>query len=359
MKPNTEKIDELYMRRCLQLARGGEGNTSPNPMVGAVIVHEGRIIGEGYHIKCGGPHAEVNAIASVKEPQLLCQSTMYVSLEPCAHFGKTPPCADLIVEKRIKRVVVGCTDPFAKVNGLGIKKLRDAGIDVTVGVLEAECQRLNRRFFTRQTLGRPYIILKWAQSGDGFIDRLRAEHSAESPARLSTPITQTLVHQLRAGCDAILVGTRTALLDNSSLTVRLWTGTNPLRLVIDPKGTLPQRLRVFDGEASTRAYVQEGAEPAYASHEGVTVVKVEYEASMTRKIMDDLAAEQVQSLIVEGGAATLGTFISENLWDEARVETAPTKLSAGVEAPRLSNALLVSHEVVDGNLIELYARRGV
>ncbi len=347
------------MRRCLQLARGGEGSTSPNPMVGAVIVHEGRIIGEGYHIKCGGPHAEVNAIASVKEPQLLCQSTMYVSLEPCAHFGKTPPCADLIVEKRIKRVVVGCTDPFAKVNGLGIKKLRDAGIEVTVGVLEAECQRLNRRFFTRQTLGRPYIILKWAQSADGFIDHLRTEGSEDDHVWFSTSITRTFAHQLRADCDAILVGARTALLDNPSLTTRLWAGANPLRLVIDPKGTLPQELHLFDEEAPTRAYVLEGAEPTYSSHEGVTLVKVERGASMTRKIMDDLATEQVQSLIVEGGAATLGAFISENLWDEARVETAPTKLSTGVEAPQLSNALLVSHEVVDGNLIELYAHRGV
>ncbi len=347
------------MRRCLQLARGGEGSTSPNPMVGAVIVHEGRIIGEGYHIKCGGPHAEVNAIASVKEPQLLCKSTMYVSLEPCAHFGKTPPCADLIVEKRIKRVVVGSTDPFAKVNGLGIKKLLDAGIEVSVGVLEAECKRLNRRFFTRQTLGRPYIILKWAQSADGFIDRLRTDESGDDHVWFSTPITRTLAHQLRAECDAILVGARTALLDNPSLTTRLWAGTSPLRVVIDPKGTLPQGLHLFDGEVPTRAYVLEGAEPVYENHEGVTVVKMELGASMTRKIVDDLAAEQVQSLIVEGGAATLRAFIGDNLWDEARVETAPTKLSSGVAAPQLSGALLVNHEVTDGNLIERYARRRV
>ncbi len=347
------------MRRCLQLARGGEGSTSPNPMVGAVIVHEGRIIGEGYHIKCGGPHAEVNAIASVKEPQLLCKSTMYVSLEPCAHFGKTPPCADLIVEKRIKRVVVGSTDPFTKVNGLGIKKLLNAGIEVSVGVLEAECKRLNRRFFTRQTLGRPYIILKWAQSADGFIDRLRTDESGDDHVWFSTPITRTLAHQLRAECDAILVGARTALLDNPSLTTRLWAGTSPLRVVIDPKGTLPQGLHLFDGEVPTRAYVLEGAEPVYENHEGVTVVKMELGASMTRKIVDDLAAEQVQSLIVDGGAATLRAFIGDNLWDEARVETAPTKLSSGVAAPQLSGALLVNHEVTDGNLIERYARRRV
>ena len=228
--------DEKYIRRCIQLARNGMCNAAPNPMVGAVIVHNDRIIGEGYHARCGEGHAEVNAIRSVKDESLLQESTIYVSLEPCSHYGKTPPCADLIIRKGIPRVVVGCVDPFSLVSGRGIQKLKDAGIDVKVGVLEAECRQLIKRFVTFNTQQRPYITLKWAESADGFIDINREEGQ---PVVLSTPITLMYVHKQRAEHHAILVGRRTALLDNPSLTTRNWYGKNPVRLVIDKELTLP------------------------------------------------------------------------------------------------------------------------
>lgn len=228
--------DEKYISRCIQLARNGLCTTAPNPMVGAVIVHNDKIIGEGYHIRCGEGHAEVNAIASVKDESLLKESTIYVSLEPCSHYGKTPPCADLIIRKGIRRVVVGCIDPFSLVAGRGIQKLKDAGIDVTVGVLEKECRELIKRFVTFNTRQRPYITLKWAQSADGFIDVCRTDGH---PEVLSTPISSMYVHKQRAEHQAILIGRRTALLDNPSLTTRLWYGKNPVRLVIDRDLTLP------------------------------------------------------------------------------------------------------------------------
>ena len=240
--------DEKYISRCIQLAKNGLCNTPPNPMVGAVIVYQDRIIGEGYHIRCGEGHAEVNAIASVKDESLLRQSTLYVSLEPCSHYGKTPPCADLIIRKGIPRVVVGCVDPFSMVSGRGIQKLRDAGVDVTVGVLEQACKDLIKRFVTFNLKQRPYITLKWAQSADGFIDVLRQEGT---PVKLSSPITSMYVHKLRAEHQAILVGRKTALLDNPSLTVRDWYGKNPLRMVIDRELSLSSSLRLFDGSTPT------------------------------------------------------------------------------------------------------------
>ena len=217
--------EEKYMRRCIQLAQNGLCNAAPNPMVGAVIVCDGKIIGEGYHVRCGKVHAEVNAIRSVKETSLLKRSTIYVSLEPCSHHGKTPPCADLIIEKQIPRIVIGCQDPFSKVAGRGIQKLKDAGREVIVGVLEDECRHLIKRFITFHTLHRPYITLKWAESADGFIDLCRTEGN---PVILSTPLTSMLVHKKRAEHSAILVGTRTAKLDNPSLNVRNWYGRSPI-----------------------------------------------------------------------------------------------------------------------------------
>ena len=344
-------IDEIYMHRCLQLARNGRETTRPNPMVGAVIVCDGRIIGEGYHHKCGGPHAEVEAIASVRQPELLIRSTMYVSLEPCAHYGKTPPCADLIIAKRIPRVVVGCRDSFAKVNGLGIRKLRDAGVEVKVGVLEKECLRLNERFFTCHSKGRPFVILKWAQSEDGFLDITRKEGDGKRPIQFSTPTTTALVHRLRAQEDAILVGARTALLDNPSLTVRRWCGKNPLRLVIDLQGTLPLNLHLFDGTSPTCAYVLKDRNPVYKDK--IEVVGVD-EKNVLDEIMADLASRDVQSLIVEGGAATLRTFIDRGMWDEARVELSPMRLGAGVKVPQLDHVGLVEEVLVDGNVIRYF-----
>lgn len=327
-----QKTDEMYMRRCIQLARNGEVGAPPNPMVGAVVVCDGRIIGEGYHRRCGGPHAEVNAIASVKEPSLLQRSTIYVSLEPCAHYGKTPPCADLIVEKRIPRVVIGCQDPFAKVDGLGIKKLRDAGCEVVVGVLQEECLRLNKRFMTYHTLKRPYVTLKWAQSCDGFVDFFRSS-PLQSPAHISTPTTQTLVHRLRATHQAILVGGRTALLDNPTLTTRVWPGPSPLRVVIDTHGDLPADLRLLTDGGDTLLYHRESLQD----------------------ILSDLHAQGVQSLLVEGGPATLQRFIDEMLWDEARVEVSPEHIVEGVAVPQLGQCQLLSRTMVDGHELLHYA----
>jgi len=320
--------DINYMRRCLQLARCGEAGAPPNPMVGAVIVCDGRIIGEGYHRRCGGPHAEVNAINSVKERDLLSRSTIYVSLEPCAHYGKTPPCADLIIETGIRRVVIGCTDPFAKVNGLGIKKLQEAGCEVQVGVLEQECRELNRRFFTFHEKHRPWIILKWAQSNDGFIGK-------DERVILSNALTQTLVHRLRARSGAILVGTNTALMDNPTLTTRLWPGPNPLRLTIDRRGTLPPTLHLKDNSTPTVIY----------SHESI------------EEILADLYARGIQSLLVEGGAKLLQSFIDKGLWDEARIETAPLCLGQGTKAPTLKDEQPESKQNIGGHIIQHYCHK--
>ena len=337
--------DIKFMRRCIQLAKCGEAGAPPNPMVGAVVVCDGHIIGEGFHRRCGGPHAEVNAINSVKEKHLLSRSTIYVSLEPCAHYGKTPPCADLIIKSGIPRVVIGCTDPFAKVNGLGIKKLQDAGCEVVVGVLQEECRELNRRFFTFHQKHRPWIMLKWAQSKDGYIgiapsnstlkgENLVARNSL--PLRegwggsFSTLLTQTLVHRLRARSGAILVGTRTALLDNPTLTTRLWPGQNPLRLTIDRHNILPPTLHLKDGSTPTVIYTKESIE----------------------EILQDLYERGIQSLLVEGGAALLQSFIDKGLWDEVRIETAPFRLGDGVAAPILSEGELISEHCYGGNEIK-------
>lgn len=312
-------IDEKYMRRCLQLAQCGRLGAAPNPMVGAVVVCDGRIIGEGYHQRCGEAHAEVNAIASVKNPDLLPQSTIYVSLEPCAHYGKTPPCAQLIIDKGIPRVVVGCRDPFARVDGRGITMLREAGVEVRVGVLEDECRWLNRRFITFHTQRRPYVTLKWAQSQDGFIDRHRT--SADEPAvRFSTPTTQALVHQLRAENEAILVGRRTMELDCPSLTVRRWSGRNPLKVVLGECQRAVDECRMSNGKCQ-RA---DGEYLRFPSPE---------------EALEGLWQRGVQSLLIEGGSRTLQSFIDAGLWDEARIETAPMTLGDGVIAPQIAGRM--------------------
>jgi len=351
---SQQKTDEKYMRRCIQLARNGLMGAAPNPMVGSVIVCDDRIIGEGYHRRCGGPHAEVNAVNSVREPELLCRSTIYVSLEPCAHWGKTPPCAQLIIDKQIPRIVVGCQDPFAKVDGQGIQMLRDAGREVKVGVLEQECLALNYRFITRHTHNRPHITLKWAQSSDGFIDAFRLPEEGKAPVVISTPNTRALVHKLRAESDAILVGARTALLDNPSLTTREWDGPNPLRLVMDLRGNLPRTLRLFDGSVPTRAYVLDGNTPTYADKVQVVPVKVD---DILGQIMADLVEQNVQSLIVEGGAVVLQTFIDAGLWDECRVEISPLELGKGVAAPRLKSEKLIKTSRLDGHEILIFAQK--
>ena len=301
---------EKFMRRCIQLAKNGQQNAKPNPMVGAVIVSaDGRIIGEGYHVRYGEGHAEVNAFASVstEDEALLPEATIYVSLEPCSHFGKTPPCADLIIQKGVRRVVVGCIDEFAEVQGRGIKKLRDAGIEVEVGVLEQECKELNRRFFTFHREKRPYIILKWAQTANGFID------DNFKPTQISSDFTKMLSHKLRAEEDAILVGRVTDERDHPQLNVREWRGQDPKRLVIDHAHPL-------------------NLESLYAHH--------------------------IQSLIVEGGAKTLNSFMDEGLWDEIRVETnLRMTVTNGTRAPQiLANAIVNRTEEYDGNRIVIFRR---
>lgn len=324
--PSQQEIDEHFMRRCLQLAKNGRQNAKPNPMVGAVIVSEdGRILGEGYHVRCGEGHAEVNAFASVKpeDEHLLAGATIYVSLEPCSHYGKTPPCADLIVSKRVKRCVCGCVDPFAKVQGRGIQKIREAGIEVTVGVLEAECLELNKRFITYNTHQRPYIILKWAQTANGFLD------NEGKGMAVSSAFTKMLSHKLRAENDAILVGRVTDERDHSQLNVRDWYGKNPVRLVID------RHHPCFDGLDFSKG-----------------------KAEVLRQIMNFLYINKVQSLIVEGGAITHQSFLDAGLWDEIRIETATAKfVKTGTEAPRLPHDVKpISHEEYDGNVIDTYER---
>lgn len=329
--------EEKYMRRCIQLARNGLCNAAPNPMVGAVIVCDGKIIGEGYHVRCGEAHAEVNAIRSVKDPALLKRATIYVSLEPCSHYGKTPPCADLIIEKQIPRIVVGCQDPFAQVAGRGIRKLREAGREVTVGVLEQECKQLIRRFVTFYTLHRPYVTLKWAESADRYIDKLREDGRQ---VILSNPLTSMLVHKKRAEHSAILVGTRTAKLDNPSLTVRNWQGKSPVRIVIDRQQQLSSGLHLFDGSVRTLVFTEQ----PHAPQPGVEYIPADFRRNILPQIMEHLYAQGLQSLLVEGGSILLQSFIDAELWDEIFVEESPSTLFSGVKAPEIGNKIPYASE---------------
>lgn len=320
------------MRRCLQLAALGCGHVSPNPMVGAVVVHEGRIIGEGYHRCYGKPHAEVNAIASVADESLLPQSTLYVSLEPCSHYGKTPPCAELIVNKQIPRVVVGCLDPFPAVSGRGIARLREAGVEVITGVLEDECRELNRTFMTFQTHHRPFVTLKWAQSCDGYIDRRREPD--EPAARISDDVSSVWVHRLRAEADAILVGTQTAIADNPSLTARLWPGRQPLRIVLDEHARVPADRRLFTDGLPTLLVTGEQTDYRVLPP-SVELLRLPFGQALIQALLDELYHRRLQHLVVEGGAALLRSFIDSGMWDEARVETGPLALVDGVAAPTI------------------------
>lgn len=322
--------DEKWMARCLQLASCGRYGAPPNPMVGAVITYEGKAIGEGYHRHCGQGHAEVNALASVRRTDLLAKSKMYVSLEPCSHYGRTPPCAQLIIDKGIPEVVVGCIDPFARVHGHGIQMLRDAGVKVTVGVMERECRLLNRRFIIEQKLDRPYVLLKWAESCDGYLDLLR---EGGRPTHLSTPQSQLRVHRLRAECQAILVGRRTAMLDNPQLTVCLVDGPQPLRIVLDRRGILPGTLRLFDTSAPTLVC---GAtdNPHRPHREGCEYLEMDYShGSILPQLLSYLKSRGIQSLLVEGGRNLLQSFITEGIWDEIHREISSRALGNGLPAP--------------------------
>lgn len=326
------------MRRCLALAERGAGSVAPNPMVGAVIMADGTVVGEGYHQSWGEAHAEVNAIRAVTRPELLRHSTLYVSLEPCCHFGKTPPCTDAIIEARIPRVVVATRDPFDKVSGGGIERLRQAGVEVIEGVLCREATLLNRRFFTFHLRKRPFVVLKWAQTDDRFIAR-----SDYTSRWISGPESRALVHRWRAEESAVLVGFRTALVDDPELTVRLTAQSDrsgleraPLRVAIDPRGELPETLRLFDGSTPT-AVITAASAPRYLGRAQLLHCEAAQHDD-PHTILSLLHQRSILSVLIEGGAAVLNRFIAADLWDEARVFTAPTRFHAGIAAPILRRA---------------------
>ena len=334
---------EIYMQRCLDLARKALGKTYPNPMVGCIIVHNGVIIGEGFHEKAGEAHAEINAINSVKNPDLLKEATIYVSLEPCAHFGKTPPCANKIVEIGFKKVVIGTLDSHDKVNGKGKQIIKDAGIEVISGVLEKECRELNKRFFTFHQRQRPFIILKWAESGDGFLDK------DFKPTQIGNPLTKQFVHQLRSQEHAILVGTKTALTDNPSLTTREIVGRNPVRVLIDFDLKIPRDFNLYNDES--RTIVFNSVEDNFDGN--ITLIKIEKE-NFFEHLMENLVEQQIQSVIIEGGSFTLQQFIDQNLWDEAIIIKNDTlHLLNGTKAPQFNAEKFDAKQLRD-NTIEFY-----
>jgi diaminohydroxyphosphoribosylaminopyrimidine deaminase/5-amino-6-(5-phosphoribosylamino)uracil reductase len=317
---------DKFMRRCLQLASYGSGFVAPNPMVGCVIVCNNQVIGEGYHKLFGGPHAEVNAFARVEQKELLSESTVYVSLEPCSHQGKTPPCTDLLVSNNVKRVVIGCRDSNPVVSGKGIERLKRAGIEVIEGVLEEECRQLNKRFFTFHERRRPYVVLKWAQTLDGFIDRVRNEEK-KGINWVSSELTKTLVHKWRSEEQSILVGRNTIINDNPSLTVREYDGQNPIRIVIDSQLQISQDLNIYSNEAPTLVFNRIKNE----KKENVEWIKIP--ETSTSYILEELYKRDISSVFVEGGSRTLQYFIIDNVWDEARVIVGNMKFGDGVKAP--------------------------
>ncbi|WP_440121548.1 bifunctional diaminohydroxyphosphoribosylaminopyrimidine deaminase/5-amino-6-(5-phosphoribosylamino)uracil reductase RibD [Tenacibaculum sp. Ill] len=347
---------EKYIQRCLELAKKGIGTTRPNPSVGAVIVYENKIIGEGFTSPYGGPHAEVNAINSVQNQDLLKEATIYVTLEPCSHHGKTPPCADLIIEKEIPNIVIGCVDTNSLVAGKGIERLKKAGRNVIVGVCEEACKEHHKRFFTVQNKKRPYIILKWAETKDGFIAPLIKEE--QKPVWISNQYSQQLVHKWRSEEHAILVGTNTVIADNPSLTVRSWSGNNPIRIVIDKSLRIPTEATVFDGNIQTIVITEVEKETDVISNDGekshvLIYEKIDFSSRIAEQICEVLHKHQIQSIIIEGGAQTLQTFINENLWDEARIFTGDISIKEGVEGP-VFNAKLSSEEKIDNDILRIY-----
>jgi len=329
--------NEFYINRCLQLAKNGLGTTYPNPMVGCVIVHKNKIIGEGWHRKAGEPHAEVLAIASVKNKLLLQKSTIYVSLEPCSHFGKTPPCCDLIIAYNIPNVVIGTIDPFAKVAGRGVKNLKNAGKNVTVGVLEKECLELNKRFFTYHTKKRPFIILKWAKTLDEFI--APESKKEKKPIWITSNYSRQLVHKWRSEEQAILAGTNTVMEDNPTLNVRDWTGNNPVRIILDKNNRIPKNLHIFDNKQNTIILNKE---------------LLFFSDNLASEIASYLYEKEIQSVIIEGGKQTLETFIQANLWDEARIFTGNTQFFNGIKAPNIRGRI-VRQDVIENNQLLIYS----
>jgi diaminohydroxyphosphoribosylaminopyrimidine deaminase / 5-amino-6-(5-phosphoribosylamino)uracil reductase len=339
-KEQIHKSDEQYMRRALLLAGKASVAAAPNPLVGAVIVHQNKIIGEGYHQQFGEAHAEVNAVESVGDQRMLKDSTLYVTLEPCSHFGKTPPCADLIVTHQFKRVVVACIDSFSEVAGKGIARIRDAGISVDVGVLELEARELNKRFFTYHEKKRPYIILKWAQTTDGFLDRMPTER-IEGINWITGPMVKQLVHHLRAKEQAILVGANTVIHDNPSLTVREIQGSNPTRVVLDPLGLTPINSRIYTDGFKTVVFHEMGVVQQLSDH----VIQIQLKHFSVTEVLLKLAEMGIISVFVEGGAFTHSKFIAENLWDEAFVFQGDVHFENGIPAPKLTHEVRLQKPV--------------
>jgi diaminohydroxyphosphoribosylaminopyrimidine deaminase / 5-amino-6-(5-phosphoribosylamino)uracil reductase len=332
----TNTTHDLYMLRCLELAKLGSGNVAPNPMVGSVIVYRDRIIGEGYHRNYGEAHAEINAINSVSDKSLLSESTLYANLEPCSHFGKTPPCSDAILEFKIPRVVISNVDPNRLVKGKGIEKLQNGGVEVITDVLVNEGLELNKRFFTFQKKSRPYIILKWAQTEDRFIDIIRHPAQPQQPTWITNEDARMLVHKWRSEEQAIMVGTNTAFLDNPKLNVRDWKGKNPLRIVIDRNLRLPRNLHLFDGSIPTLVFTQREVEDEDVKN--VEYITLPFDEYLPEHILGELFRRQVQSVIIEGGAKLINSFLSANLWDESRVFTGNKYFGAGISAPQMDCA---------------------
>lgn len=339
------------MERCLELARKGAGRVAPNPMVGCVIVRQGHIIGEGWHQHYGGPHAEVNAIRSVADQRQLSEATLYVNLEPCSHFGKTPPCADLIIEKKIPYVVIGCLDENPDVRGKGIQRLIEHGVDVKVGVLDAESRHLNRRFFTYLREQRPYILLKWAQSADGFIDRDRDDNDARTI--VSSPEAHLLVHRWRSEEAVILVGTNTVIADDPQLTVRLIDGPNPVRVTFDRRNRIPHTAKILDGTSATIIF-NDG--PHYNT-DRAEYIPIDFSGDPIKQAMEILHHRKFLSVLVEGGTAILERFLQAGLWDEARVFVSPNDFGSGVKAPVFEHKA-AREEAVGPDTLYTYYKKG-
>ena len=327
---------ETYIKRCLFIAKLGLGKTRPNPMVGCVIVYKNEIIGEGFTSPYGGNHAEVNAIKSVRDKSKLKSSTLYVTLEPCSHYGKTPPCSDLIVENKIPNVVIGCLDVNEKVAGKGVAKLKESGCNVIVGILEKECKNHHKRFFTFHIRKRPYIILKWAETLDGFI--APESKSERKPIWITNELSRQLVHKWRTEEQAILVGKNTVIQDNPSLTARDWTGENPVRIVLDPDESLSKNLNVFNNEAKTFVICEKD---------------IDYSNKVAEQISDFLFKKNINSVIIEGGSQTLQTFLNSNLWDEARVFIGQKEFKKGIKAPEFKGTLLSEH-ILNFDILKIY-----
>ena len=333
------------MRRCLELAKNGLGTTYPNPMVGSVIVCDGKIIGEGWHKKSGEPHAEVNAVNSVKDKSLLKRATIYVSLEPCSHFGKTPPCCDLIIENKIPNVIVGTVDSNIKVAGNGIKKLIEAGAKVTVGILETECKELNKRFFTFHEKKRPYVILKWAESNNGFIAPLTKLE--QKPVWITNKFSRQLVHKWRSEEQAILVGTNTVIDDNPKLDVRDWTGNNPIRIILDQNNRIPKDSFIFNNQVKTIIFSNSSTR---INQENSIFEVIDFKKNLANQILNVLYKHHIQSVMIEGGLQTLQTFIDENLWDETRVFIGNNNFETGIKAPLLALKNIEKH-IIENDIL--------